>query len=174
MQTYSFNLAYEELISRFHHLPYISLDYLQSPSVLWLRADPGHLFSHKWWLLLSEPQAGSPSCQSTGRSKHSMPVSMTYLDFEDNFESASICSNKTVSHKGRDFAFLQKTESQNNLGWNRPVRSPSPTAAKSATKSCSWVPHLHIFQIPPGMVTQPLPWAVCFKLDSPFVEEFFS
>lgn len=101
MHTYSFDLAYEELVSPFHHFPYISLTYLQSPSVLWLRADPSAvqapacLLSCRWWLLLSEPQAGSPSCQSSGRSKHSMPVSMTYLDFEDNFESASIWNNRT-------------------------------------------------------------------------------
>lgn len=40
---------------------------------------------------------------------------------------------------------------------------PSPTAAKSNTKSCPLVPHLHIPKIPPVMVTPPLLWAKLLK-----------
>lgn len=42
----------------------------------------------------------------------------------------------------------------------------SPSTAKSTTKP---VPecHIHIFQIPPGTVTPPLPWEACLS-DNPF------
>lgn len=50
-----------------------------------------------------------------------------------------------------------KLESHNHLGWKRPLRPLWPTLAKPITKPCSQVPHLHIFEMSPGTVTQPLP-----------------
>jgi len=38
-----------------------------------------------------------------------------------------------------------------------------PNTAKYTNIPCPQVPHLRIFQLPSGMVTQPLPWAACFN-----------
>lgn len=62
-------------------------------------------------------------------------------------------------------------ESQNCFGLERPLRSSSP-AANSAQPSPPGnpVPKCHI-QVPPGVVTPPLPWAAVPVLENSFHEE---
>lgn len=103
MQNYTvIHLAYEELISLFHHFPYISVAYLWSPSlseygltqvmsrllfVFFHVGDDCCCQSHRHTVLPVRAQAGP---------RHSLPLSMKYLDLEDNSESTSICTIKTV------------------------------------------------------------------------------
>jgi len=50
------------------------------------------------------------------------------------------------------------------IGWKRPLRSSSPTVNPTPPCLLNHAPRCHIYTLswtPPGMVTQPLPWAAC-------------
>lgn len=84
------------------------------------------------------------------------------------YKNAPIRSDSNVKTKIKQLTiFLERAaslnlQSQNHLGWTRPLRSSTPT-----TNLTYRVPppnhfpsfHVHMAQIPLGMGTPPLPWA---------------
>ena len=65
------------------------------------------------------------------------------------------------AHSVGELRDLHAGKNHRIMGWKRTLRSSSPTVTTMPTKPYPKVPHLHVFWTPPGMVTQPLPWAAC-------------
>ena len=72
---------------------------------------------------------------------------------------------RELSCSGCTQPVLRMLLSQNHLGWKRPLRSSSSvvnlTLPSPPLNHVPKVPHLQVFCIPPGIVTQALPWAAC-------------
>lgn len=78
--------------------------------------------------------------------------------------------NSTLLHQeGTSFPIITE-ETQNHLCWKSRLLNPAVKPALYTPR----VPHPHVFEIPPGMVSPPLPGAACFNAPEAFHEEMAS
>ena len=91
--------------------------------------------------------AGIPRCKAQNRSSTAL----------------SGCGRElSTSHRNAELGMLE-----------RPLRSPSPTAAHPHRAHCPSVPHPHGSGTPPGVVTPPLPGQLCHCLTASWEKELF-